>query len=81
MLEARTYDARGTREDIETGHKVTHFAALNNLSKHEVLVKRAASATCTSTSRYFESVRQGANEALLKAGDYDVDSEVSEGSW
>ena len=45
----------GTREDIDAGHKATRFAALNDLPKLEVLVKRSASATFTSTSRYLET--------------------------
>ena len=45
MREARTYDARGTREDMETRHKATPFAAFNDLPKLEVL----------STSRCLES--------------------------
>ena len=40
---------------LRTGHKATPFAALNDLPKLEVLVKRSASATCTSTSRCLES--------------------------
>ena len=54
-VETTASDARGT--DVRrsrTLHKDKHVF-LNDLPKLEVLVKRSASATCTSTSRCLES--------------------------